>query len=94
MVIAADATQKPIVVTGTTSADTSIYSGVVYIKFVHWLTPSTVGHEVQLQDNDGNDILNLYCDTASKSQWAPIWGKYNGIRSDNVDSGTLYIYIA
>ncbi len=84
----------PIKVTGTTAADQEILDELVYIKFVYWYNPTTAGHLFVLKDNAGQEILAGRCETDGFSQWMPVYTKFNGIRSDNVDSGTIYIYRA
>lgn len=92
MALTVDATRNPIKVTGTTAADQEIYGNPIYIKFIHWLKPTTVGHLLTLKDGSGNDIGSFYCDTVDESQIHPIFSKFDSIRCDDMDSGTLYIY--
>ena len=95
MPISADiAKGSPIKVTGTTSADQEILGRSAYIKFVYWYNPTTAGDLFVLKDKAGLEIVPGRCETDGVSQWLPVYTKYNGIRSDDVDSGTLYIYIS
>jgi len=87
-------TGTPIKVTGTTAADEAIFDHLVHIKFVYWYNPTTAGDVFVLKDNSGQEILVGRCETDGESQWMPVYTKYHGIRSDDVDSGTLYIYIS
>ena len=87
-------TGTPIKVTGTTAADQVILDALAYIKFVYWYNPTTAGDLFILKDNSGQEILVGQCETDGESQWMPVYTMYNGIRSDDVDSGTLYIYIS
>ena len=94
MPLTVDSTVNPIKVTGTTDTSAVIVASgnLVKIKFIYWLQPTTIGHKLALQDGEGNDIVELYCDVANKPQWAPIFTTYDGLYSDDMDSGTLYIY--
>jgi len=87
-------TITPIKVTGTTAADTEILGVPVYIKFIYWYKPATAGHLLSLVDKSGNDIVVGRCETDDESQWFPIYTKFDAIHCDDMDSGTLYIYIA
>ena len=85
---------SPIKVTGTTSADEEILDRPVYIKFVYWYNPTTAGDLFVLKDGAGGEIVEGRCETDGESQWLPVFTGYDSIRSDDVDSGTLYIYIS
>jgi len=91
--MATDSTGSPVEVGSAISASTAIITGVPYIKFIQWYKPTTVGHLCALQDGAGRTILKLYCEVANESIWAPIWGKYRDVYCDDLDSGTLYIYV-
>ncbi len=94
MPLAVDKTRNPIKVTGTTTADTKISDEITFIKFVYWYGPTTIDHLLALKDKDGGDIIPMKCEVAKESQMWPIWSTFHGIRCDDMDSGTLYIYIA
>lgn len=94
MALTSDTDGSPIVVTGTTAADQEILGRSAYIKFVHWYKPTTIGHLLSLKNKDGLVISAAYCDVVDQSQWLPVFTKYNSIHCDDMDSGTLYIYIA
>jgi hypothetical protein len=91
--------ENPIVVTGTTSASAAIETGGTwYIVGVYWLNPTNSGHKLALQDGNGKELFEFYCQTGNSSQdktWpngAELIAK-NGIYCDDMDSGTLYIYV-
>jgi len=84
---------NPIKCTGTTATDEEIFGNPVFIKFVYWYNPTTSGHLLSLVDDKGKDIVVARCETANESQWLPIYTKFNAIHCDDMDSGTLYIYI-
>ena len=88
-----DTTGNPIKLTGTASTTEQIFGKKVYIKFVYWKTPTTVGHLVALQDQEGREIVSLRCETANESIIFPVVSVVNEIHCDDMDSGTLYIYI-
>jgi len=88
---------NPIIVTGTTAANTKVIdkglAGAVFIKFVYWYNPTNINDLVSLKDANGRVILLLRCEVANESQWAPLWSSFQNIYCDDMDSGTLYIYI-
>ena len=84
---------NPIKCTGTASADEEIKSGLTFINFVYWYNPTTAGHLLSLIDQNGNDIVVARCETDGESQLLPVGVKADGLHCDDMDSGTLYIYI-
>ena len=86
-------TINPIKCTGTASADEEILGRPAYIKFIYWYNPSTEGHLLALKDPSGEDIVVARCEADNESQWLPVFTRFNGIHCDDMDSGTLYIYI-
>ena len=93
MSLTTDANSNPIKVTGTTSTSESISTKLTFIKFVYWFQPTTKGHLLSLKDTNGNIITQGYCEGANESQWLPVFGAFKGITCDDMDSGSLYIYI-
>ena len=87
---------NPIIVTGTTSTSDKVIDkglgGAVFIKFIKWHKPTTIGHLVTLKDANGRVIVPFYCEVADESQWAPMWSSFQNIYCDDMDSGILYIY--
>lgn len=94
MPLTVDAEHNPIKVTGDTATDTKILDDIVFIKFVYWYGPTTIDHLLALKDKNGVDIIPMKCEVAKESQMWPIWSTFHGIRCDDMDSGTLYIYRA
>lgn len=93
MSLTVDKNGSPIIVTGTTDADTEILSksGIVHIEHIYWYNPTTNGHLCHITDGDGRTILPMYA-AANVSQYFEINHSYYGIRCDDMDSGTLYIH--
>ena len=88
-------TCNPYVIESAIAADTTVTNVEnVFIKFVYWYKPTTVGHLGSLKDKEGNVIIPLYCDVADQCQQWALWGNYNGIHCDDLDSGILYVYVA
>ena len=87
---------NPIIVTGTTNTNDKIIDlgigGAVFIKFIKWHKPTTIGHLAALKDKNGREITLFDCEVADESQWAPIWSYFSSIYCDDMDSGKLYIY--
>lgn len=96
MALTIDKVANPYIVTGTTATDTEIVpSGtIVRIKFIYWFNPATVADLLALQDGQGRNIMECYCDTANQSQAWPVWVSYNGLRCNDMDSGKLYLFIS
>jgi len=93
MSLTTDANSNPIKVTGTTATSESISTRNTFIKFVYWYQPTTKGHLLSLKDTVGNIITKGYCEAANESQYLPVYGSFKGISCDDLDSGSLYIYI-
>lgn len=87
---------NPIVVTGTTAASDDAYTKDCWLTAVYWFSPDTIGDLCAIQDGSGNEIVELEVVVADQSLWwvppEPIFCK-GGIYSDDMDSGTLYLYI-
>ena len=85
----------PIIVTGTTTIDAEIGSSgnKYFIETVHWYNPSSLGDLLHLTDGSGRTIIQMRASINNDSQTWPVMAEYYGIRSDDFDSGTLYIYI-
>ena len=89
---------NPIIVTGTTASKDDIKaSGQWHITGITWLQPTTQGHKVAIQDGNGKELYEFYCQTANSSQSekfekSPLQA-FDGIYSDDMDSGTLYVFI-
>lgn len=86
----------PIHVTGTTAAIAAVTTNRVTITAIYWFSPDTVGHLAAIQDGNGREIMEFECVVADQGLWwvppEPIVCP-NGIYMDDMDSGTLYIYI-
>lgn len=88
--------RSPIVVTGTTTSSTAIVaSGRYQINRLHWLNATAQGMKLALQDGTGHELWEFYCDNDGESlsvSFDPPLRAVDGIYSDDMDSGTLYIY--
>ena len=88
---------SPLVITGTTNTNDEIITpggGVgVFIKWVYWYNPTTAGHLCSLKTKDGKQILLMRCENAGESQFFPLWSTWGNVYCDDMDSGSLYIYI-
>ena len=95
MAITAVNTTNPIKVTGTTSTTDEVWAKgpPVFVKHIYWYNPSTAGHLLSLTDSNGNVIIKCIAEAANDSQQWAIYGSYNGIICNDMDSGELYIYI-
>ncbi len=95
MPITVDAKSSPIVVTGSTTTDSEILAKEekAYTKFIYWYKPTTAGDLVTLTDGDGRVIITMRAEADNGSQQWDIDTQYYGIRTTDMDSGTLYIYV-
>ena len=86
---------NPIVVSGTTTTNDAVLEpGMgVFIKFVKWHSPDTIGHKANLQTGTGHLICKFECEVADESQYAPVWSSSVDIYCNDLDSGELHIYI-
>ena len=87
---------NPIVVTGTTGTSDDITDDNIQIIGLYWLQPTAQGNKLALQDKNGVEKWAFYCDDANSSQHAilPEGGLYSqGLYSDDMDSGTLYVFV-
>jgi len=94
MTLTADTNCTPIRITGTTSTDTQIIpkGQLIYVKYVYWYNPTTTGHLCHLTDGSGKSIIKMRAETDGDTQMWPLGIKFDGLRIDDMDSGTLYIY--
>lgn len=94
MPITVDDKGSPIIVTGTATGDTEIVPKTekAYIKYIYWYKPTTAADLVTLTDGDGREIITMRAEADNGSQQWDIDTQYYGIRTTDMDSGTLYIY--
>jgi hypothetical protein len=93
--ITVDKNGSPIKVTGTTDTDSEILSDTdkAYIKSVYWFKPTTAGDLLTLTDGEGKNIIEMRAEANNGSQQWDIELQFYGIRTPDMDSGTLYIYV-
>ena len=94
MALTVDSLGNPIKVTGTTATIQYIIpkGQIIFVKFVRWYNPATAGDVFVLLSGDGREVVKGYCDSANVSQTIPVFSQLDGIKSNDVDSGELYIY--
>ena len=90
--------QNPIIVTGTTDAKAAIESSgnEWLISGLYWKQATTDGHKLALQDKNDKEIFEFEAEADGSSQekrFDPPVSAMGGIYCDDMDSGTLYIYI-
>ena len=86
----------PIKCSGTTAVRQAIITRPVFIKFVYWYKPTTIGHLFSLKsitDEKVTEITYGYCEAANGSLWFPVYTKYDNVYCDDLDSGDLLIYL-
>ena len=92
MAITATKTPNGYVVTGTTTTKDDITDNRVKLSSITWLTPTTQGHKLAIQDKAGNEIIEFYCDNDNETLVKYFNGKWiTGLYCDDMDSGTVYI---
>ena len=93
MALTITASTNPIKVTGTTNTSTKILDGPVFLKSIYWEQPTTTGHKMALQDKAGGDVIEMYCLTQNKDMEKDLDIHVHGLYCDDLDSGTLFIYL-
>jgi hypothetical protein len=88
-----EGTGNPIKVTGTATSDETILTGTRGLKFVYWYNPTTTGHLCNLIDVNGNPIIPMRANSNNDTQIWPIFKYVEEIHCDDMDSGTLYLYL-
>ena len=84
-------------VTGDTATSAKIIDRLVFVKSIIWYLPTNAAHLVNLIDKNGGPIITMIADangdTAAETQQWTINSQFEGIYSDDMDSGTLFIYV-
>ena len=84
-------------VTGTTAASTKITDEIVYVKSVYWYKPTNAAHLLNLIDKEGGPIITMDGNGLGTgnptSHQRIVESVFNGIYCDDLDSGTVFIYI-
>lgn len=82
-------------VTGTTDSDTEIVAGgnPVGLKFIYWYNPTSSGDLCNLVDSNGVEIFPMRAAFVGDSQQWGVFKYVDGIHCDDMDSGTLYLYL-
>ena len=81
-------------VTGTTAVAQVVTANFVRLGGILWYRPTTIGHLLNITDTDGDDFVQGYCDIANISKWWNFQDQpVNGLKIDDMDSGTVYIYL-
>jgi len=83
---------NPIKVTGTTSAASVIFSGKIRIESVRWYNAATAGHLFHLTDGEGHTVLKMRAATDAYTEQVDLGLSWNGLKTDDLDSGEVYIY--
>lgn len=98
MALTVTSTGNPIKVTGDTAASAAITDSDVAIKKILWVGATTDGHKLSLTDKNGYQIYEARMATTNLTESiSETFGTPGllsaGIYCDDMDSGTLYIYI-
>ena len=92
MSLTIDKNAMPIIVTGTTSTSVEVIGRAIYLRYVYWYKPTTKGHLLSLVDGNERSITKGIAAVADDAVILPVFGIYDSIKCDDMDSGTLYIY--
>lgn len=99
MAITSATTANPYKITGTTATTTSVTTNIVWIQKIVWDGVTTAGHILSLSDKAGNTLYTATADAPGSSgkvrysdEW-PLGLPVSGIQCDDMDSGTLFIYL-
>lgn len=81
-------------VTGTTAAAEVVTANFIRLGGILWFKPTTIGHALSVTDSAGQSFVQGYCDLADISKWWNFQDQpVNGLKIDDMDSGTVYIYV-
>lgn len=94
MAITSTKTANPYKVTGTTETDTEISANPLWIQGFTWADVTTAGHKISLVDKAGNTVyLNTANGAGNHEKEYPFGLPVAGLHCDDMDSGTLLIYL-
>ncbi len=77
-----------------TAGASPIYQDWVKIVTIYWLAPTTIGHDLVLEDVNGDPIWTAQAEVALQSQVlrvTPMW--YHGLVMPTLASGTVEVHI-
>lgn len=89
-----------IYITGTTNASEEVTASSVAVLGIIWDAPDTDGHKLSIVDAEGNQLFKASVDTTNLGQALPFPFPHPHLRSadglfiDDLDSGTVLIYLA
>ncbi|NIP53941.1 MAG: hypothetical protein GWN00_12525 [Aliifodinibius sp.] len=87
-------TANPYKVTGTTATDTEITANPVWVQGFTWADVTTAGDKLSLTDKAGNTVyLNTASGAGNEEKEYPFGLPCAGLRCDDMDSGTLLVYL-
>ena len=100
MALTTDKSTPVIKVTGTATTAEEIVSGdLVWVERIYWQNPTTHGHLVAIKDTASGALANFNCYSGSLAsnigftQERVIRAPFNGIKIDDMDSGTIFIHL-
>lgn len=92
--MANDFSSNPIVVDTAYSTGDVVSKTNVFIRSAIWEGPTTVGHQLIVQDRNGKQIAAELCSTANENvSLIYLNGWFNGLKVTQIDSGKLFIYL-
>ncbi len=84
-----------LVVTGTCAdgdAVEPIKTGDFYVESILWLTPATIGDDLDLEDANGKVIFQVKCVVANQSMVIYPRTVVRGLSADQLDSGSVVVF--
>jgi len=95
MALTIDKLGSPIKITGTTATSTEVYgpSPKTFVKWVYWYNAGSSGDKARVKDGLGRVIIQMRARNNNDIQCWPVWQGCEGVYVDDLDSGTLYIYV-
>jgi len=95
MALTTDKLGSPVKITGTTDTSTEIFGPYpkVFVKWVYWYNVTAAGNLCSIIDHNGRDLIVMRGRRANDVQCWPIMQLCEGVYVDDLDSGTLYIYV-
>ena len=85
-----DISASPLII-DTVGSPVAILVG--YVGTIYWYSPTTIGHEAVVQDENDRDLAHFKCEAANQSQLLRVDRLVHELNVPTLGSGVLYIYM-
>lgn len=78
-----------------TAGATSLFPTPVHVSSLAWVNPTTIGHQLIINDKNGNLIVKLTCTVANQAVNVDVLDAWwnNGFQIAQIDSGIAVIFM-